>query len=144
MRKNNTIIQDVAISERVIFFDGVCNFCSFWVKFVIRRDPKGLFRFAPLQSPLGLEAARALKLPEDPPSSVILREDGRYYTRSTASFRIMRRLAWPWPLLYVLILIPAPLRDLGYKLIAGNRYRLFGKEESCFIPTPEIRSRFLS
>ncbi len=129
--------------ERVIFFDGLCNFCSFWVRFVIRRDPKGHFRFAPLQSPAGREAARVLALPEEPPVSVILKEGDRYYLRSTATLRILRHLAWPWPLLYPFLLIPAPVRDFLYSFVAGNRYRWFGKESSCFTPTPEIRNRFL-
>ena len=132
------------MADRVILFDGVCNFCSFWVKFVIRRDPKGKFRFAPLQSPSGREAARALDLPENPPASVILKEDGRYTVRSTASLRILRQLAGLWPLFYFFIAVPAPLRDLAYKFVANNRYRWFGKNASCFVPTPEIRGRFLS
>jgi len=132
------------MADRVILFDGVCNFCSFWVKFVIRRDLQGKFRFAPLQSPLGREAARALDLPENPPASVILKEDGRYYVRSTATLRILRRLPGIWPLLYLFIVVPAPLRDLAYKFVANNRYRWFGKNDSCFVPTPEIRGRFLS
>ena len=127
----------------MIFFDGLCNFCSFWVRFVIRRDPKGVFRFAPLQSAAGREAARALALPEEPPVSVILKEGGRYYLRSTATLKILRRLPWPWPFLYPFLLIPAPVRDSLYNFIARNRYRWFGKEESCFIPTPELRRRFL-
>ena len=130
--------------ERVIFFDGVCDFCSFWVKFVIARDPKRRFRFAPLQSPLGKQALKALVLPADPPQSVILQEGGRYYLRSTASLRILRRLSGLWPLLYILIVIPAPIRDLTYNFIARNRYRWFGKKDACFVPTPEIRERFLS
>ena len=129
--------------ERVIFFDGVCSFCSFWVKFVIRRDPAGKFRFAPLQSPMGREACRALGLPEEPPQSVILKEEGRYFTRSTASLKIMKELTGFWPLMYLFIVVPAPLRNLAYRFIAANRYRWFGKEESCFVPTPELRSRFL-
>ena len=131
------------MGERVIFFDGVCNFCSFWVKFVIRRDPQGEFRFAPLQSPQGREACRALGLPEEPLQSVILKEEGRYFTQSTASLRILRRLTGFWPLTYAFIVVPAPLRDLVYRFIASHRYRWFGREESCFVPTPEIRSRFL-
>ena len=129
--------------ERVIFFDGVCDFCSFWVKFVIARDPKRRFRFAPLQSPPGREAMRALALPEESPQTVILKEDGRYFLRSTASLRILRQLSGLWPLLYLLILIPAPIRDLAYNLIARNRYRWFGRTNACFVPTPEIRERFL-
>ena len=131
------------MAERTIFFDGVCSFCSFWVRFVIRRDPAGKFRFAPLQSPPGREACRALNLPEEPPQSVILKENGRYYTQSTASLRILRELTGLWPLLYALIVVPAPLRNLVYRFIAANRYRWFGKNDACFIPTPEIRSRFL-
>ena len=129
--------------ERVIFFDGVCNFCSFWVKFVIRRDPRGKFRFASLQSEPGHAACRALGLPVDPPPSVILKENGRCFTQSTASLRILKELTGFWPLLYAFIVLPAPLRDSFYQFIAANRYRWFGKEESCFIPTPEIRARFL-
>lgn len=130
--------------ERVIFFDGVCNFCSFWVKFVIRRDPRGKFRFAPLQSPMGREACQALNLPEDPPQSVILKENNRHFTQSTASLKILKELSGLWPLLYAFIVVPTPLRNLVYRFIATNRYRWFGKEESCFIPTPEIRARFLA
>jgi len=129
--------------ERVIFFDGVCNFCSFWVRFVIRRDPAGKFRFAPLQSPMGREACRALGLPEEPLQSVILKEESRYFIQSTASLRILRQLTGLWPLMAVFIMVPAPVRNLIYKFIATNRYRWFGRNDSCFVPTPEIRSRFL-
>lgn len=133
------------MADRVIFFDGVCNFCSFWVKFVIRRDPKGLFRFASLQSPPGVAAARQLGLPEDLPASVILKEGDRYYLRSTATLRILKRLPRLWPLLYYsLIWVPAPLRDWAYSAITRHRYRWFGKNSACFVPTPEIRSRFLA
>lgn len=131
------------MAERVIFFDGLCSFCSFWVRFVIRRDPAGKFKFAPLQSPAGREAAQALRLPEDAPESVILKEEGRYFIQSTASLRILRRLPGLWPLLYLFILIPAPVRDAVYRFIANHRYRWFGRKESCFVPGPELRSRFL-
>jgi predicted DCC family thiol-disulfide oxidoreductase YuxK len=129
--------------ERVVFFDGVCNFCSFWVKFVIRRDSKGKFKFASLQSPPGREACRVLNLPEEPPQSVILKEGDRYFTQSTASLRIMKELTGLWPLMHAFIVVPAPLRNLVYRFIAVNRYQWFGKNDSCFVPTPEIRSRFL-
>ena len=129
--------------ERVIFFDGVCEFCSFWVRFVIARDPKKRFRFTPLQSPLGLQVVRALGLPEEPPQSVILKEGGRYYLRSSATLRILRQLSGLWPLLYAFLVIPAPIRDVVYNLVARNRYRWFGKKEVCFVPTLEIRERFL-
>ena len=129
--------------ERVIFFDGVCNFCSFWVRFVIRRDPVRKFRFAPLQSPSGREACRALGLPEEPLQSVILKEGNRYFTQSTASLRIIKELTGFWPLMYAFIVVPASPRNGVYRFIATNRYRWFGRNDSCFVPTPEIRTRFL-
>lgn len=129
--------------ERVVFFDGVCNSCSFWVRFVIRRDPKVKFRFAPLQSPAGRAAAQALVLPEDPPQSVILKEGNRYFTQSTASLRILKELTGLWPFLYAFIMVPAPVRDAVYRFIANNRYRWFGRESACFVPASELRSRFL-
>ena len=111
---------------------------------MIRRDPAGKFRFAPLQSPMGREACRALGLPEEPPQSVILKEEGRYFTRSTASLKIMKELTGLWPLMHLFIVVPPPLRDLAYRFIAAHRYRWFGKTDSCFVPTPEIRARFFS
>ena len=77
------------------------------------------------------------------PDSVVLIEDGRVYTRSTAALRIVRRLVFPWPLIYALMVVPRPLRDMVYDLIARHRYWWFGKRDACMVPTPEIRARFL-
>jgi predicted DCC family thiol-disulfide oxidoreductase YuxK len=126
-----------------ILFDGVCNFCCGFARFVIRRDPDGHFLFASLQS----DAAKRL-LGEEPGNmtsleSVLLVENGRVYRRSTAALRICRRLHRLWPMLYVFIVIPAPVRDVVYDLIGRNRYRWFGKKESCWVPGPEWLGRFL-
>ena len=126
----------------VVFFDGVCNLCNGTVDFIIGRDRGTGFRFSSLQSGY----ARDVLPPEDVAGeldSIVLQEDGQLYRRSTAALRIARRLKGPWPLLYVLILIPSPLRDLVYRLIANYRYSWFGRSESCRVPTPELRARFI-
>lgn len=126
----------------MILFDGVCNLCNGFVQFVIARDPARRFRFASLQSEAGrrsLEAAGAGHSAE----TVVLVEDGRAFTRSTAALRIARRLRFPWPLAFALIVMPRPLRDQVYDWVARNRYRWFGKRDVCMVPTPELRDRFL-
>ena len=126
----------------MILFDGVCNLCNGFVQFVIARDPARRFRFASLQSEAGrrsLEAAGAGNSAE----TVVLVEDGRAFTRSTAALRIARCLRFPWPLAFALIVVPRPLRDQVYDWVARNRYRWFGKRDVCMVPTPELRDRFL-
>jgi predicted DCC family thiol-disulfide oxidoreductase YuxK len=127
----------------VIVFDGVCNLCNTLVQFVIARDPAARFRFAPLQSESGRRLLRATSLAEPFPDTAVLVEAGRPFTRSTAALRIVRRLRAPWPLAYVLILVPRPLRDALYDAIARRRYGWFGKREMCMVPTAELRRRFL-
>ena len=129
----------------VVLFDGVCNLCSAWVRFVVDRDPAGRFRFASLQSPLGrrLLGVHGLAVPEGDPSSIVLLEGGRVYQQSSAVLRVWAQLASPLRWLSVLRLVPRPLRDLVYRFVARNRYRWFGKAEACLVPTPELRARFL-
>jgi len=139
----------------VVLFDGVCNFCDASVNFVIDHDRDGYFKFAPLQSETGkalaaehgLVSATARPEPSDDRvaiDSLILIEDGKAYTHSTGALRIARRLRAPWSWLYAFIVVPAPLRDLGYRLFAKYRYRMFGRKDECMIPTPEVRARFLT
>jgi predicted DCC family thiol-disulfide oxidoreductase YuxK len=125
----------------VILFDGVCNLCNGFVQFVIVRDPDGRFQFGPLQS----EAAQHLlaSAPPAPGESFVLIEDGRVFRRSTAALRILRHLRFPWPLSYAAILVPRPLRDAVYDVVARNRYRWFGRRDACMVPTPEVHKRFL-
>lgn len=129
--------------ERVILFDGVCHLCQGAVKFIIKRDPAGRFRFASLQSQAGSRMLRAAEACEESLDSVVLIERGTYYTRSAAALRIARGLRYPWPLLYALIVVPRGLRDAVYRYVAKHRYRWFGKDESCLVPTRELKERFL-
>ena len=123
----------------MVLFDGVCNLCNGAVRFILARDPAGLFRFASLQS----EAARRLLRDDGRAETIVLLEAGKTYTKSTAALRIARGLRFPWPLLYAFVAVPRPLRDLVYDWVARHRYRWFGKRETCLLPTSEVRGRFV-
>ena len=142
---NSIDSHDPALTDSpIILFDGVCNLCNASVQFVMDRERGRTFRFAALQSEAGQALLKRHKLPAGELSSVVLLEQGRGFTRSTAALRIARRLRFPWPLAYGLVLIPPLLRNWVYDLVARNRYRWFGKSESCRVPAPELHERFLS
>ena len=126
-----------------MLFDGVCNLCIGSVQFIIARDPDARFRFATLQSDAAKRLLRDAGVAEPYPDSVVLVEGGRVYTRSTAALRVARRLRAPWTLAYALVIVPRPLRDWIYDVVASRRYSWFGKRAACMVPTPELRSRFL-
>jgi predicted DCC family thiol-disulfide oxidoreductase YuxK len=126
-----------------ILFDGVCNFCNGAVNFTIRRDRKKQLRFASLQSAAAAQLLKAHRWPAEDMKSFLLIENGRLYHRSTAALRVCRYLGGLWPLCMALLVIPRFIRDGIYDIIARNRYRWFGQRETCMIPTPEIRERFL-
>jgi predicted DCC family thiol-disulfide oxidoreductase YuxK len=126
----------------IVLFDGVCNFCNAAVQFIIRRDPGGLFRFASLQSRTGQELLG--RYPElRGVDSVILLENGVPYIESSAALRIASRLRWPWKLAGALRLVPRSLRDVCYRMFAKRRYRWFGRQDACMVPTKDIRDQFL-
>jgi predicted DCC family thiol-disulfide oxidoreductase YuxK len=127
----------------VVLFDGVCNLCNATVVFVIERDAAGRFRFASLQSDAARTLLAGVDAPADLPDSIVLIEGDRLYTQSSAILRIAKGLRFPWPLLYAFMIIPRPLRDWLYSLIAARRYGWFGKRDSCMVPTAELRQRFL-
>lgn len=127
--------------EPLILFDGVCGLCVFSVRFVIQRDSLALFRFASLQSPIGKSIAERHGI--SGMDTMVLVDDGIAYRRSTAALKIIRRLDGAWPLLYPLIVIPAPLRNLVYDFIGKRRYRWFGKTDECWIPQRDISDRFI-
>jgi predicted DCC family thiol-disulfide oxidoreductase YuxK len=131
------------MTNPIILFDGVCNLCNGSVHFILKRDKAGVFRFAALQSDAGREQLQRFNLDEQSMTSIVLVEEGRHFEKSEAALRILKRLGWPFKALYALMLLPRPVRDLGYDLIARNRYRIFGKRDACMMPTPEIRARFL-
>jgi predicted DCC family thiol-disulfide oxidoreductase YuxK len=126
----------------VVLFDGVCNLCNAAVTFIIDRDPNAAFRFAPLQSEVGQEVVRACGLEGE--DTFVLVEHGRCFVRSTAALRIAGRLTGGWPLLRVLLAVPAPLRDAAYRFIARHRFDWFGRRDACRVPTPDLRRRFLA
>ncbi len=127
----------------IVLFDGVCNLCNGVIKFAIKRDKKELLHFASLQSSPAKELMRQFELDENQLKTFVYIEDNKAYTRSTAGLKLVRNFGGLWPLLYGFIIIPKPIRDIVYNFISNNRYRWFGKEESCMIPSPEIKARFL-
>ena len=126
--------------QPIVFFDGVCNFCNYWVRFVLKRNRRKNLLFAPLQ---GKTAARIFGELPGTPDSVIFLEDGKVYRHSTAVLRIARHLTAPWSGFYALRFIPRFLRDPLYRWIARHRYRWFGRQKECMVPTAEVRERFL-
>lgn len=128
--------------RRILFFDGVCGLCNWSIDFVLARDRRGDFQFAPLQG----ETAQSLLEPADTAdlNTVVLWVNGRAYRKSAAVVRVLWQLDPVWKCAGTLLwLIPLPIRNLGYTLVARNRYRMFGKKDTCRLPTPQERARFL-
>lgn len=128
----------------VILFDGVCNLCTGSVLFVIERDKKARFKFAPLQSPYAQQILVKHNITYTSPQSIFLIKDNHLFTKSNAALEIIRLLPGFWPVLYSFKIVPRFLRDFIYDLIAKNRYRFFGKADHCMVPTPELNSRFIA
>jgi predicted DCC family thiol-disulfide oxidoreductase YuxK len=128
--------------RRIILFDGVCNFCDSSVQFIIKRDPNGYFQFAPLQGETGKKLLKEFGLIENLDSIVYI-EDDRFYKKSVAALKICKNLEGVWRLFVIFKIIPTPIRDFFYDIVAKKRYKWFGKKDSCMIPSPEIRNRFL-
>jgi predicted DCC family thiol-disulfide oxidoreductase YuxK len=129
--------------KSLILFDGVCNLCDSSVQFILLRDKKDRFRFASLQSDYGQNILKQHNLPTEKFNSLALIENGKLYQRSTGALRIARRLKGAWPMLFAFIIIPPFIRNFVYDFIARNRYRWFGKKESCMMPRPEWKQKFL-
>lgn len=130
----------------IILFDGVCNLCNASVQWIIRRDTREVFRFAALQSEAGkrrLAQARADARLAESLSSMVVIDGGRVLTKSDAAIAIATRLGAPWRWAKIGKLMPRFLRDWLYSIVARNRYRLFGRQEACMMPTPALRTRFL-
>ena len=130
--------------DPVILFDGVCNLCSGSVQFVIKRDRAARFKFAALQSSTASELLKDFKIPFEELSTIILVKGNQYWAKSDAALEIAKGLNGLWPLLYIFKLVPKVLRNSIYDWIARNRYKWFGKKDECWIPTPELRQRFLN
>jgi predicted DCC family thiol-disulfide oxidoreductase YuxK len=127
----------------VILYDGVCNLCNRSVQWVIRRDRRKVFRFAAVQSAVARELLARAGYQGTLPDSVVLIHQGRVMTESAVAVAIARLLGWPWQALGVFVLVPPVLRNWLYRQVAKRRYAWFGKQDSCMMPTPELRERFL-
>ncbi|MEO6169167.1 MAG: thiol-disulfide oxidoreductase DCC family protein [Chitinophagales bacterium] len=131
-------------NKTIILFDGVCNLCNGFVQFIIKRDKKERFVFGALQSERAKELLAEYQLPKEKMDSVVLIENGKVFTQSTAALRIAKKLDGGWSLTYAFIVIPKFLRDWIYGLIAKYRYKIFGKKDVCMVPTPEFKKRFIN
>lgn len=131
------------LKKSILLFDGVCNLCNSSVQWVIDHDSDMKFQFASLQSDFSKQKLKQLGVENEDLNTVILIDGNQVYKRSSAALEVLKKLGGGWQLFYIFKIIPAPIRDLIYDFIAKNRYRWFGKEESCRIPTPELKSRFL-
>lgn len=130
-------------SHKIILFDGVCNLCNRSVNFIISKDKKDVFRFATLQSEIGLSLMSQHGINTTKTDSVILIDTNEYHERSSAILQIVKNLSGGYALLYFFIIVPKCIRDWGYDYIAKNRYKWYGKKDSCMVPTPELVSKFL-
>ena len=130
-------------SDRIVLFDGLCNLCAGWSRFLLRFDRAARFRLATVQSPEGESILRAVGLPTDDYETMVLVQDGRLFTKSDAVLEVMRQLPAPWPALCAGRVLPRALRDGLYDRLARNRYRLFGRREQCMAPPSNAAARFL-
>lgn len=133
-------------NKPVLLFDGVCNLCNDSVQFIIRRDPASRILFASLQSKAGKQLLKAHNIlsPDHTPTTIILIIKGKHYVKSEAALRILRILGGVYKFLsWPLFCLPLRFRDRVYELVARNRYKWFGKQESCMLPNPQLKTRFL-
>lgn len=127
----------------LLLIDGDCNLCHWITRFVIKRDPAKQFMFASIQSLTGQQLLRQGGLSTDDMDTFVMVQGTNFYTKSTAALRVLRKLNGLWPLAYGFMVVPLFVRNKGYDLIAKRRYRWFGKQDRCMMPTAEVRSRFV-
>ena len=131
-------------NKPIILFDGVCNFCNAMVNFIIRQDKKNVFLFAALQSEAGAKLLEEYKIDWQSYDSFVVIDDGKAYIKGNAALKLYNKLPWYWKWTQLFWIVPKFIRDWVYSFIAKNRYKWFGKREECMIPTPEVRTRFLT
>ena len=129
--------------EAIILFDGICNLCNSSVRFVLKNDHKNQFLFASLQSDAAHKLLLQFNKENDKMMSLVLIEGGKVYDKSTAALRIGKKLKAPWNFLYLFIIVPKVIRDFVYNIIAKNRYKWFGKRDSCLVYIGEYKNRFI-
>jgi predicted DCC family thiol-disulfide oxidoreductase YuxK len=145
IKKGNLPLHMMQVNKDkpILLFDGVCNLCTGSVQFIIRRDPKANIQFASLQSAKGKELLKTYNLPQNELKSLVFIEKGKAYTRSTGALMVTRYLSGAWPLLYSFIIFPAFIRNALYDFVGKNRYKWFGEKNECWVPTPELKKRFI-
>lgn len=131
-------------SQKIILFDGVCNLCNSTVQKVIENDYKNQFKFASLQSEFGQEFLKKNDLSTEEFNSIILVDGNKYFNKSDAALHIGKELKGIYKLSRLLFIFPKFIRDFVYDIISRNRYKWFGKQESCWLPTPDLQEKFLS
>ena len=131
------------IEHKIILFDGICNLCNSSVKTIIKHDKKDTFRFAALQSELGLELITEHAIDTSQADSIFLIDGDKLFMKSTAALIIAKDLSGAYPILYGFMIVPRFIRNWLYDLIARNRYKWFGKKDSCMVPTPKLKKKFL-
>lgn len=129
--------------KQLILFDGVCNLCNNSIIFVIKHDKNNAFLFASLQSDTGKAIIKQFNIDTSTTDSILLYKDEKLYSKSNAALRIASKLNFPYNLLSVFRIIPSFISNIVYDFIARNRYKWFGKENSCMVPTPELQAKFL-
>ena len=127
--------------NEIVLFDGDCNVCDKSVHFIIKRDRQGYFKFASQQSDLGEQLLK--QHTHQNTNSIVLITEKNSYIKSSAALHICKHLDGPWKIFFLFIIVPRPIRDFFYNILAKKRYKWFGKKESCFLPTPDIKKRFL-
>ena len=132
-----------ATTHKIVLFDGVCNLCNSAVQLMIKHDHDDRFMFAALQEEAGLALTKKYNIDTSMIDSIVLIDNGKAYVKSTAALHIALYLKGLWPLCHGALIVPRFIRDLVYDIIAKYRYKWFGKKESCMIPTPDIKRKFL-
>lgn len=137
-------MEELPIDKKIILFDGVCNLCDATIQYVIKKDVKDVFRFVAIQSELGQKIINYIKVDTSQTDSIILYIPGKaYFVKADAAFNIAKELGGLISLTSIFSVLPQFLKNFGYDFVAKNRYKWYGKKDSCMMPTPELKSKFL-
>ncbi len=137
-------MENLPRNKKIILFDGVCNLCNASVQYVIQHDKKDVFRFVALQSDLGQSILKHIGIDTKNIDSIVLYEAGvAYFYKSSAALEIAKTLGGIFTISTIFRIIPTGLRNLIYDFVAKNRYKWYGKQEACMIPTTELKAKFL-
>ena len=130
-------------SPLIVVFDGQCLLCNAWVRFLLRHDQRGVFRFAAIQGRTGQALLQQAGLQLEGLQTLLLVDGVKSWQHTAAILRILHHLGWPWRAAWLGWLVPAVLRDALYRWVARHRYRIFGWSDRCMVPSPDVAARFL-